>query len=119
MKASDAKPTKEQYQTAWRCFVKLLTILKPIDCIILGIRNEKYSGYKLEELGIKDYINNDFELENMNINSSTPRKRTIVFNDGYSLDFHIIHHPSQYYSPDLWYNFLKEQMPEAVNWLNK
>ncbi|MBD9092913.1 MAG: hypothetical protein EGQ20_10340 [Bacteroides oleiciplenus] len=117
METANSIPTREQYKIAWRCFANLVKILRPTDCVIIGTRNDKHSGYMLEELDIRDYINNDDDSQK--INNTIPRKRKIVFNDGYSLDFFMIHHTSHHYSPDQWHDFLKQQIPEAIEWLNR
>lgn len=49
------------------------------------------------------------------INRTHPRKASIVLSDDYSLDLYFIRHTSQYYSPDQWYEFLKQQLPEAMD----
>lgn len=117
MKTAKGKPTVEQYKVAWRCFAKLVKILRPTDCIVIGTRNDKYSGYMLEELDIKDYINNDDDT--LKISNTIPRHRKIVFNNSYSLDFFMIHHTAQGYSLNRWYDFLKQKLPEAIEELNR
>ena len=52
------------------------------------------------------------------INRTHPRKGNIVLSEAYALDLYFIHHTSQYYSPDQWNEFLKQQLPDAMEWLN-
>lgn len=114
MKQNNAIPDEQEYLIAWRCFVDLVKVLKPTDCIFIGVRSETCFGYSCHEMGIK------YTIEDMPviINRTHPRKANIVLSDTYSVDLYFIRHTSQYYSPDQWNGFLKQQVPEAMEWLN-
>lgn len=70
--------------------------------------------HSCHEMGI------EYTIEDMPviINRTHPRKANIVLSDTYSLDLYFIRHTSQYYSHDQWNGFLKQQVPEAMEWLN-
>lgn len=53
------------------------------------------------------------------INNSYPKKGELQFADGNKLPFYMIHHTAQYYSPQLWYDFLNKEIPEVVSFLDK
>lgn len=113
MRQSNAIPNEQEYITAWHCFVDLIKILKPTDCIFIGVRSETCFGYSCQKMGIKCTIE-DMPIK---INRTHPRKGNIVLSEAYALDLYFIHHTSQYYSPDQWNEFLKQQLPEAMKWL--
>ena len=70
---------------------------------ILDEKDVKYSIQKLDE----------------KINNSYPKKGELQFANGYKLPFYMIHHTAQYYSPQLWYDFLNKEIPEVVSFLGK
>lgn len=113
MKKVNAKPNEQDYITGWHCFMELIKVLKPTDCVFIGVRSETCFGYSCQEMNIKCSIE-DMPVQ---INGIHPRKHNIVFSDGYTLDFYFIRHTSQYYSPEQWSEFLKQQLPEAMEWL--
>ena len=115
MKQSNAVPEEQDYLVAWRCFADLIKVLKPTDCIFIGVRSETCCGYSWQKMGVECVIKDMPIL----INRTHPRKASIVLSDDYSLDLYFIRHTSQYYSPDQWYEFLKQQLPEAMEWLNR
>lgn len=55
--------------------------------------------------------------------ASAPKRVLIMgelqFADGNKLPFYMIHHTAQYYSPQLWYDFLNKEIPEVVSFLGK
>jgi len=118
MKQRDAEPTVEQYKIAWNVFVKLVEVIKPTDCIFIGVRSETGFGSCMYELGLKE--DKDYYIKNMNkkINGTFPREAFIEFSDGYNLKLFFIKHTAKYFSPEKWHDFLKKEMPEAMNFLN-
>ena len=118
MKQRDAKPTIEQYKIAWNVFVKLLKIIKPTDCIFIGVRSETGFGSCMYELGLKE--EKEYDIKNMNrkINGTLPREAFIKFSDEYRLRLLFIKHTSIGFTYSDWHEFLKKEMPEAMIFLN-
>ena len=110
----EQKPTGEDYQVAWTCFIDIVKILRPTDCVFLGVRSETGFGAMMNALNIEHSIVNFPEQ----VNGAYPRKATITLEDGFSLTMYFIKHPSMYFSAQKWHDFLKEQTPELINCIN-
>ena len=113
MKQRDAKPTIEQYKIAWQCFIKIVKIIQPTDCIFVGVRSETCFGSCMDELGIKNSITNMPEI----INGACPRE-AFIKSDEVNLRLLFIKHTSMGFSYNDWHEFLKKEMPEAMICLN-
>lgn len=113
MKQRDAKPTEAQYKIAWHCFVNLVEIIKPTDCIFIGVRSETCFGSCMDELGLQNSIDNMPEI----INGTAPREAFIHISNDYCLKLLFIKHTSKYFSYEPWHEFLKKEMPEAMGFL--
>jgi hypothetical protein len=115
MKQRDAKPTEEHYKNAWLVFVKIIEIIKPTDCIFIGVRNETCFDYCMRQLGIKyDPVKNMLPI----INGTQPREAFIELSNEYNLRLLFIKHTSMGFSYEKWYEFLKKEMPEGMAYLN-
>lgn len=113
MKKRNARPTEIQYITAWHCFVDLVKIIKPTDCIFIGVRSETCFGYCMTQLGLH------YDIKDMpqKINGTHPRKASITLSDSYKLKLLFIKHTSMGFSPNYWHELLKDEMPEAMEFL--
>lgn len=107
-------PSLAAYETAWKCLADVVQIIKPDVCIFVGLRNDKGMNI-LDEKGVKYSI----QTLDEKINNSYPKKGELQFADGNKLPFYMIHHTAQYYSPQLWYDFLNKEIPEVVSFLGK
>ena len=87
------------------CFFWYFLLFGSVDIQHFTIRKQilKYSIQTLDE----------------KINNSYPKKGELQFADGNKLPFYMIHHTAQYYSPQLWYDFLNKEIPEVVSFLGK
>ena len=92
----------------------VVLIIKPDVCIFVGLRNDKGMNI-LDEKCVKYFI----QTLDEKINNSYPKKGELQFANGNKLPFYMIHHTAQYYSPQLWYDFLNKEIPEVVSFLDK
>ena len=114
MKGIHEKPSQTDYETAWKCFADVVHIIKPDVCIFIGLRNDNGMN-ALDDKGVKYYI----QTLDTKINNSYPKKGELQFADGYKLPLYMIHHTAQYYSPQLWHDFLNKEIPNVVSFLGK
>lgn len=112
MKSIHELPSIPDYETAWKCLADVARILKPTFCLFVGLRNDTCISV-LKEKDVDYQIN----YPETKINNSYPRTGEIRFKDGYKLPFIMIHHTAQYYSPELWKEYLKEQIPQVMDFL--
>lgn len=103
-------PSEQQASIGWQILMSVINILKPTDCIMLGVRNDKYFNETMRKLSVSFQEVEEFPNK---IGNTRPRKAMI---NGVSICF--IQHPGNYYSPEKWHDFLKEQMPEVIQFLN-
>ena len=109
------RPQAEDYRTAWKCFLKVVNVLQPTDCVFVGLESTKTFEEVMTEQGIR---HSSIEIPEV-VNNSYSRKATIELESGYALDILFIRHSSSYFSPEQWHEFLKRQSPEMMKWLNR
>ena len=114
MKSIHEEPSHDDYETAWKCFADVVQIIKPDICIFIGLRNKEGINI-LDEKKVKHSI----RYFDTKVNNSWPMVGDLQFEDGYKLPFYMIHHTAQYYSPQLWHDFLNKEIPEVVSFLDK
>lgn len=110
MQTLNDAPQKEDYRHAWPCFLEVVKVLKPTDCLVLGTRNETAFGFSMEQAGLGWSIEDYPEAVGGN---AKPRYATITWPDGHTLDLWFMQHTSRF-SPTAWHEFLREKMPEAM-----
>lgn len=110
MQTLNDKPQEEDYRHAWPCFLEVVKVLQPTDCLVLGTRNETAFGASMEQAGLGWSIEDYPESVG---GRTKPRYATITWKDGHTLDMWFMQHPSRC-SPAAWREFLREKMPEAM-----
>ncbi len=104
------KPSEEQSSIGWKVLLSVINILKPTNCIVLGVRNDKGFNKNMRKLKVTFQ-----EIEKLQNKISNTKPRKAMIND---VNICFIQHPGNYYSPEKWHNFLKEEMPEVMQFLN-
>lgn len=105
-----------QIVKGWIVFFKMFNILKPTACLILGTESADYIH---GAIGASDY----FHLENRTIwfeknNGTYPTKIIIRYNKDKRLKFLFIKPPGNRYSTDKWHQFVRNEMPDEMKWLD-
>ena len=88
-------------------FLKVLDVLKPTDCIFVGVESSNCFWSLTERIEKLDMIGRTY-----------PRVAYITLPSGYELKIVFIQHSSQYFSADKWHELLKQQLPEAMQFIN-
>lgn len=106
------RPNSSHYITAWECFLKVITILYPTDCIFIGVESISLFEEFMKKCGVPYTEINTLEKRN----NTYPQRTSIKLNHDINIVF--IKHSSAFFSPEQWHEFLKQQLPEAMKWLN-
>lgn len=109
------RPEDEDYQAAWPVFLDVIKILRPSVCLFTGVSMERYLDYCMRQQGIKSVLEC---LEEDMVGDIEPRRATLTFASGESLRLYFIQHPSSFFSPQAWFDFLNKHMSDTMNWLN-
>ncbi len=98
------QPTIEDFDQGWKVFVELVKILKPTDCIFIGVSAAIPFERMMDQLNIKrtDRISHD------KIGHTNPISATIEI-DGHTTKITFVRHSSAYFSPEEWNPFLEKQ----------
>lgn len=101
MKNIKERPTNEDYSNGAKILTELFRILQPNKCIFLGTTWSKFEN-------IKKSIQNHFTFNeihfNTKINNTHPKILHII---ELNLKIYFIKHPSSFYTPELWKDFIK------------
>ncbi len=109
------RPTYAQLEIGRINFLEVIDILKPSVCIFLGVKAE----YKLNEairttqLKVIDDIH-----PNKKINNCWGRYGKFETEYKTTLKLIFVKHPSKFFTPQLWNNYLKKYIPGQMDWFN-
>ncbi len=98
------QPTIKDFDNGWETFVELAKILKPTDCIFIGVRAAEPFERMMDILNIQ----RTDRIKHPEINDVSPRTASIVI-DGQQINLTFIKHTSAYFSPEAWRVFLEER----------
>ena len=98
------QPTTADFDAGWKVFAEVVKILKPTDCIFIGVRAATPFERMMDQLNIKrsDRIAHD------KIGNTNPVSASVEV-DGHITNISFIRHSSAYFSPEEWHSFLEEQ----------
>ncbi|MFV0142047.1 MULTISPECIES: hypothetical protein [Empedobacter] len=103
------QPTIKDFDLGWETFVELVKILKPTDCIFIGVRAAEPFERMMDKLNIQ----RTDRMVHPEINNVSPRTASIVI-DGQQINLTFIKHTSAYFSPEAWKAFLEEKNGEVI-----
>ena len=98
------QPTTADFDAGWKVFAEVVKILKPTDCIFIGVRAATPFERMMDQLNIKrsDRISHD------KIGITNPISASVEI-EGHSTNISFIRHSSAYFSLEEWRPFLEEQ----------
>ena len=108
------QPTNTDFDEGWKVFADVITILKPTDCIFIGVTAATSFERMMDVLNIQrtERIYHD------KINSAKPATTSVTI-DGLKTKISFIKHSSAYFSPDSWQPFLEEYHSEIISGILK
>lgn len=105
------------FMNGWKCWYELVKVLQPDICIFCGLSIKKQFPEFSQQLGVdpqwKDIKESDFYNLGKRI---FPIKGCFVIED-HEINMLFIQHPSRMTDITQWHDFLKQQIPEAIEWL--
>lgn len=108
MPTRDTKPTYEQFVNGGKILKETINIIRPTDCIIVGVRCERNCAIReWEHSGILS------KQWGERINGTDPFYGTYTYPDGEKMKVINIKHTSQGYKPEEWTGYIKSHLPEA------
>lgn len=110
----DERPTKKDFENGWQAFREIVNEVKPDVCLFLGLKASDYF-YAIDMLQSNKSGYTKWENK---LNNVYPRTTGININ-GSEIKLIFIKHCSNYFTPGVWNKFLKEQIPEQMNWISK
>lgn len=114
MKTNGKRPENKDFKKGWESFIEIIKILKPDTCIFVGSScsitfNSSLKKHKIDFTTVKNIkkIDRAFaKSSSININSKTT-------------NIHFIRHTSKYFSWRKWNEYLKNNLSEELDSLNK
>ena len=113
MVTNQERPTKEDFMKGWDTFADVIKVLQPRTCIFLGVKasDTLWEAYKTSNLTLNNLSRDP------KVNNTYPRKGTVTAIEGVNAELVFIKHPSKYFSPEVWHNFLASRIPEPLAYL--
>ncbi|WP_303207012.1 hypothetical protein [Bacteroides oleiciplenus] len=116
---SSNKHLKKECLKAWSLWREIIEILQPDICVFCGVGLGKYYEQWNETIG-KEFNWQDIQTDFCKGNHQPPIFGRFDITSIKMANLLFINHPSSRgYSPDRWHDFLKQQFPEVMKWLNR
>ena len=107
------QPTTVDFDAGWKVFVEVVKILKPTDCIFIGVRAATPFERMMDQLNIK----RSNRIAHDKVGNTNPISASIEI-DGHITNISFIRHSSAYFSPEEWRPFLEKQHGTIIQELN-
>ena len=98
------QPTTADFDTGWKVFAEVVKILKPTDCIFIGVSAANPFERMMDQLNIK----RSDRIAHNKIGNTNPISASVEI-DGHETNISFIRHSSAYFSQEEWRPFLEEQ----------
>lgn len=108
------QPTAKDFRSAWETFGELVKILKPTDCIFLGLRAAEGFGNLKTRPDVTDFSYNYPDK----IGNLSPVEGSFTI-DGQKVNVSFIQHCSSHFSPSAWHPFLVKRHKALIDELIK
>lgn len=105
-------PKPEDFDEGWKTFIEVVKIIKPTDCIFIGVSAATSFERMMDYLGVQ----RSERIELSPINGVKPRIASVTIN-GTTTRITFIKHSSSYFSPNDWRPILQENHPKIVKLL--
>lgn len=104
-------PSKKDYIDGWNVFFELLKTIKPTHCIFLGNSGANYLNTPLSEKKIEI---SEINLSDEKIGRCWGKFAQIIYDD-FPVKLTFIRHPSSYFSPNKWREYLMKRNSSLLN----
>ncbi|MBP5517282.1 MAG: hypothetical protein J6X91_01270 [Bacteroidales bacterium] len=106
------RPTNSDFCKGWSTFVSLIDILKPTDCLFVGVSASYYFESSMSTLGVEHS-----SVKWLAGSSSAYGRSFSLTRDWGTIPILGIQHTSKYFSYDIWHNFLLEQNKTLMRYI--
>lgn len=111
MENQNVRPSMNEFFEGWGKFVDLLKLLRPETVVFLGVTAAGCFDEAMSALRIThEYRAGEY------IAGAYPRRFSMTY-DGMTTDMVAIRHPSQYFSWEVWQQYLEREIPVAVEYI--
>ncbi|WP_027376204.1 hypothetical protein [Kaistella palustris] len=108
------QPTIADFDEGWKVFVEVVKILKPTDCIFIGVSAAMPFERMMDRLNIK----RTDRTAHAKIGNTTPMSASIEI-EGHTTKISFVRHSSAYFSAEEWTPFLAKQHGKIIEELTK
>jgi hypothetical protein len=106
------RPMWVDFYNSWDTFVKVIKVIKPTDCVFIGVTATYSFDIAMKNLGIKYST-----IEKLEKIGRVPARISKIEIDDYELNLTFIQHASRMFSWSKWNAFLKKQNGEIIEYL--
>lgn len=106
------RPTWEDFSFAWRPFVELVKVLKPTVCIFLGNSAANFFNDAMATLAVEHE-----KVSYVKYLNGAWGKKAALKNESIYLPIHFIRHTGKYFSWSSWNEYLRQNLPEVMAYL--
>ncbi len=114
---SKERPTEQDWISGWETFVEIVKIIKPTDCIFVGVGASDRFNKSMNKLEMK-YNSVVYKRWNNSPTNTYVRIFSLLLND-YSLNCVAIQHTSSHFNYSWWNRMLKYYCKDAMKFLYK
>ncbi len=104
------QPTITDFDGGWKVFVDIVKILKPTDCIFIGVSAAMPFERMMDQLNIK----RSNRIAHDKIGNTNPISASIEI-ESHSTNISFVRHSSAYFSPEEWRSFLEKQHGNIIH----
>ena len=112
MTTNKDRPTDKDFINGWKAFFKVIKVVKPKMCILIGVESSNSLKLAMNE---SEFKLTNFETIKEKFSGTYPRLATIELNDK-QIDLIFIQHTGSKYSYGAWHIYLKGVVGEQVEW---
>lgn len=106
------RPTPVDFYSSWKIFIEIINILKPTDCIFIGVSASNSFNQAMQELRLKHEPVKWLE----SIGRAYARTSSVAVHDN-TIKLSFIQHASQMFSWNKWNQFLERENKETLTFL--
>lgn len=111
MNTIEERPTQRDFELGWEAFIHVVKEIQPDICVFCGVSASNYFNRKMQDLNIKH--------QSVRVNSNYARTASVSMED-YDTKLVFIHHcGGRFYSWHKWHDYLRNEMPDAIKFLEK
>lgn len=111
MKNPSDRPSPDEFFGGWRHFMELLRRLRPDAVLFVGVSAARHFDAAAKALGVEHKVQFDAYR-----NGAFPCTFSATY-DGMTTNMVAIRHASQFFSWEIWRDYLREKMPEGMDFL--